>query len=114
MRPHAVPYASHQGSEDEYVSKEKSDAYVAHAIGWMSVLAVVGMIFTAYQIDSNPDGICAGLCRLMVSLSACLLKILFLPCRYICGCPSSGDNPINTPDYRSDYYSRRGGNLQMT
>ena len=60
FRPHAAPHVSPQGSEDEYVSKEKSDAYVAHAIGWMSVLAVVGMIFTAYQIDSNPDGVCAG------------------------------------------------------
>ena len=101
---------------DGYISESESDSYVAHAIGWMALFAVVGMIFTAYQLDTNPDGICASFCRLMVSLSACLLKVLCLPCRFICGCPSGGDDRISSPDYRSDYYSRRGnvGSFQMT
>ena len=101
---------------DGYISESESESYVAHAIGWMAAFAVVGMIFTAYQLDTNPDGICASFCRLMVSLSSCLLKVLCLPCRFICGCPSGGDDRVSSPDYRSDYYSRRGnaGSFQMT
>merc|ERR1719223_2027970 len=90
---------------DGYVSKSERDSNVAHAIGWMAVFAVFGMIFVAYQLDSNPDGICASFCRLMVSLSSCILKVVCFPCKFICGCPSGGDNDrISNPDYRSDYY----------
>ena len=104
---------------DGYVSESERDSNVAHAIGWMAVFAVFGMIFVAYQLDSNPDGICASFCRLMVSLSSCILKVVCFPCKFICGCPSGGDNDrISNPDYRSDYYrnssQRSNSSMQMT
>merc|ERR1719223_2565065 len=131
--PTSSPSKSHHGNShphtgspirrptvpDGYVSESERDSNVAHAIGWMAVFAVFGMIFVAYQLDSNPDGICASFCRLMVSLSSCILKVVCFPCKFICGCPSGGDNDrISNPDYRSDYYrnssQRSNSSMQMT
>mmetsp|Transcript_3181 Transcript_3181/g.4359 ORF Transcript_3181/g.4359 Transcript_3181/m.4359 type:complete len:169 (+) Transcript_3181:38-544(+) len=123
LRPTKPSYPTHTKSPvtsssediyDGYIAESTVESYIAHAIGWMAVLGVVGMIYTAYCIDSYPDGICASFCRLMVSMAACICKVVCFPCRMMCGSGDRDDSRVSNPDYRSDYYSRRGGNIQMT
>jgi len=123
FRPTKPSYPTHTKSPvtsssediyDGYIAESTVETYIAHAIGWMAVLGVVGMIYTAYCIDSYPDGICASFCRLMVSMAACICKVVCFPCRMMCGFGDRDDSRVSNPDYRSDYYSRRGGNIQMT
>ena len=123
LRPTKPSYPTHTKSPvtsssediyDGYIAESTVESYIAHAIGWMAVLGVVGIIYTAYCIDSYPDGICASFCRLMVSMAACICKVVCFPCRMMCGSGDRDDSRVSNPDYRSDYYSRRGGNIQMT
>ena len=123
LRPTKPSYPTHTKSPvtsssediyDGYIAESTVESYIAHAIGWMAVLGVVGIIYTAYCIDSYPDGICASFCRLMVSMAACICKVVCFPCRMMCGSGDRDDSRVSNTDYRSDYYSRRGGNIQMT
>jgi len=50
----------------------------------LGIFGLVGMIFTAWQIMENPDGLCTSCCRLVVKATGFLLKIVFLPCRLCC------------------------------
>lgn len=51
----------------------------------MAVLAIVGMLLTAQQILTNPDGLCASFCRLSLSCMSLFIGFCCLPCRMICG-----------------------------
>ena len=65
------------------------------------------MIYTAYQMSENPDGICASLCRLVITVIGCILKVALIPCKYILGGGRpSGGHYMATPDYRDPYGSR--------
>jgi len=84
-------------------------------IGWLITVSILGMIFTAYQMAENPDGVYASFCRLLITISACLLKAVTLPCRLIfCkGRGGGGHHMIGTPDYR-DSYRGRHGHVELT
>ena len=47
--------------------------------------AIVGMIFTAWQMSDNPDGIYASLCRLTLTCIHLVFRIIMSPCRKCCG-----------------------------
>jgi hypothetical protein len=47
--------------------------------------AIIGMIFTAWQMSDNPDGIYASLCRLTLTCIHLVFRIIMSPCRKCCG-----------------------------
>ena len=52
---------------------------------FLVLIAVIGMILTAWQLLENPDGLCSSCCRYSVQISRCMLKVLCLPCSVFCG-----------------------------
>jgi len=42
------------------------------------------LLVTAHQVMNNPDGLCAGCCRLTNQCICCFIRIFCLPCRAIC------------------------------
>ena len=95
----------------EYKAEEKAAKKVG---GWAVVIAIFGMIFTAWQVSENPDGIIASVCRLSITIVGCVLKVLLLPCKFLCGkAAAGGHHPISSaPDYREPYRGR-GGMMEM-
>jgi hypothetical protein len=76
--------------------------------------AITGMIFTAWQMSDNPDGIYASLCRLTLTCLQLVFRIILSPCRKFLPCCGyrnhhlSGTNgyhepyghlPVSTMDY---------------
>ena len=55
-----------------------------------TLAAIIGMIFTAWQMSDNPDGIYASLCRLTLTCIQLLCRIIQSPCRKCCGGGGSG------------------------
>ena len=51
-----------------------------------TLLCVAAMIFTAWQMSDNPDGIFAALCRLILTSLQLLVRMACRPCRKICTC----------------------------
>ncbi len=95
----------------EYKAEEKAAKKVG---GWAVVIAIFGMIFTAWQVSENPDGVFASVCRLSITIVGCVLKVLLLPCKFLCGkAAGGGHHPISSaPDYREPYRGR-GGMMEM-
>ena len=95
----------------EYKAEEKAAKKVG---GWAVVIAIFGMIFTAWQVSENPDGVIASVCRLSITIVGCVLKVLLLPCKFLCGkAAAGGHHPISSaPDYREPYRGR-GGMMEM-
>ena len=95
----------------EYEAEEKAAKKVG---GWAVGIAILGMIVTAWQVSENPDGVYASVCRLCITIAGCILKIILLPFKFICGnfFPSGGagaHHPISqAPDYREPYRGRLG------
>ncbi|CAJ1953436.1 unnamed protein product [Cylindrotheca closterium] len=73
--------------ELEEVEEElKEEEEVAAAAGGMGfLLAIGGMIFTAHQMSENPDGVYASVCRLAITISGVIVKIICMPCRKVIG-----------------------------
>ena len=95
----------------EYKAEEMAAKKVG---GWAVVIAIFGMIFTAWQVSENPDGVIASVCRLSITIVGCVLKVLLLPCKFLCGkAAAGGHHPISSaPDYREPYRGR-GGMMEM-
>jgi hypothetical protein len=81
-----------------------------------TIAAIIGMIFTAWQMSDNPDGIYASLCRLTLTCIQLLFRIIMSPCRKFIPCCYShhhhhhmagtngyhepyGHLPVSTMDY---------------
>ena len=97
------------GTNDESMEEweEEVEEEVKKVGGWLSFVFMILMIYTAYQMSENPDGICASLCRLVITVIGCILKILLIPFKYIIGGGRpSGGHYMATPDYRDPYGSR--------
>ena len=97
------------GTNDESMEEweEEVEEEVKKVGGWLSFVFLILMIYTAYQMSENPDGICASLCRLVITVIGCILKIFLVPFKYILGGGrSSGGHYMATPDYRDPYGSR--------
>jgi len=97
----AFPETSSNSSIAEDVEEE-----VKKVGGWLTFASIILMIYTAYQMSENPDGICASLCRLVITVIGCIIKIMLIPFKYIMGGRQSGGHYMATPDYRDPYGSR--------
>lgn len=82
---------------------------------WMTFGMLIAMLFfmiyTAYQVSDNPDGIYANCCRLSVAVAIYVIRGLLTPCRAICCRYTLISN--STPDYREPYRGRRG-HMELT
>merc|ERR1712194_244469 len=110
--------ASLDGDDDDWDSTKTGDdalnreeEEVKKVGGWLSVTSIILMIYTAYQMSENPDGICASLCRLVITVVGCMIKIVLIPFKFIMGGRQSGGAYMATPDYRDPYGSR---DIQMS
>jgi hypothetical protein len=95
-----------QELEQELNKEEK----VARRAGGLGIfIGIVAMVFTAHQMSENPDGIYASVCRLAITISSVVIKIVCMPCRKLLGAGNphyQGHMPISTSDYgyRNDPY----------
>lgn len=75
--------------------------------GGLTLAALILMIFTAYQMSENPDGVCASLCRLIITVIGCIIKVMLIPFKYIVGgVRPAGGHYMATPAYNDPYGSR--------
>eukprot|EP00533_Pseudo-nitzschia_delicatissima_P001550 CAMPEP_0116105204 /NCGR_PEP_ID=MMETSP0327-20121206/14896_1 /TAXON_ID=44447 /ORGANISM="Pseudo-nitzschia delicatissima, Strain B596" /LENGTH=290 /DNA_ID=CAMNT_0003597571 /DNA_START=196 /DNA_END=1068 /DNA_ORIENTATION=+ len=137
-KPTPKPYQKDDGfdpvkAEDEKHAEEeelqeletelKQEEKVARQAGGLGlVFGILAMIFTAHQMSENPDGIYASVCRLAITISSVVVKIVCMPCRKVLGVggngnPYSGHMPISTSDYsyRNDpYRSNANAGFEMS
>ena len=129
MKPTETPYtkdddgfdpikAIHESEAEEEEVQEletelKQEEKVARQAGGLGIFfGILAMVFTAHQMSENPDGIYASVCRLAITISTVVVKIICMPCRKVLGLggtggnPYSGHMPISTSDYsyRNDPY----------
>lgn len=71
----------------ETIEKELEDEerMVREVGGYGAVLAIIAMIFTAWQMNDNPDGIFATMCRLVITVCSIVIGLLLTPCRRCIG-----------------------------
>lgn len=107
----------------ELETELKQEEKVARRAGGLGIfLGIVAMIFTAHQMSENPDGIYASVCRLAITISSVIVKIVCMPCRKLIGAggngnPYNGHMPISTSDYnyRNDpYRSNANAGFEMS
>ena len=100
----------HEKEEEEDLHEVEKVAKEAGGIGFL--LALLAMVFTAYQMSENPDGIYASICRLAITVIGCGVKLVLMPCRNLIGGNRyhAGHIPVSTVEYREPY---RGGNIGM-
>ncbi|KAL7530528.1 hypothetical protein ACHAXR_003536, partial [Thalassiosira sp. AJA248-18] len=99
--------SSSSSTDDDNFFRESKEEEAKKVGGWLSLASIVLMIYTAYQMSENPDGICASLCRLVITVIGCIIKIILIPFKYIMGGGRpSGGHYMATPDYRDPYGSR--------
>jgi len=98
--------------EEMALAQVEKEAKTAGGLGIL--LAMCAMIFTAYQMSENPDGIFASVCRLAITLIGCGFKMVTMPCRNLLGNRYHGGHiPVSTMEYREPY--RGSGNMmEMT
>ena len=73
-------------SEDDTIKLEAETKFItekkaAKIGGWMIALTLALMVMTAYQMSENPDGVFANVCRLVITVCGCVLKIVLFPCK---------------------------------
>ena len=70
---------------------------------WGMLSAIAAMIFTAWQMAENPDGIFAALCRLCITSISLVFRLVLAPCKGCLGMNSHsyhyGHMPVSTMDY---------------
>jgi hypothetical protein len=80
---------------------------------WGIMAAIAAMIFTAWQMAENPDGLFAALCRLCITCVGLVLRLVLTPCKSCLGGPllgimglghgghsyQYGHMPVSTMDY---------------
>lgn len=78
------------GEED--MAEVARDQRVKVAVGVLLGLSITLALITASCALNNPDGLCAGCCRLILTLFHCIGHVLCLPCRVCCGCGSKRED----------------------
>lgn len=75
--------------------------------GWAILLCVASMMLTAYQMSENPDGVFASVCRLSLTMTGCIFKILLYPCKKLCGNRFNGyeHHLVTTQEFREGVWS---------
>ena len=103
LTPEEIEYLHHH----EVLNEEKEAARIS--ILYL-VVTLVLMVFTAQQLSENPDGVYANICRLGITVTGCVFKILLLPFKKICGLGSrngySHHLVTTNTDFRDPYSAR--------
>jgi hypothetical protein len=69
-----------------------------------TLAAIAAMIFTAWQMSDNPDGIFASLCRLILTCVQLVIRVVMSPCRkYLPCCYSYRGHMAGTNGYHEPY-----------
>jgi len=95
---------NHEASTDDLTEVEE----VARKIGgWAILLCLSSMMLTAYQMSENPDGVFASVCRLAITMTGCIFKILLYPCKKLCGNRFNGyeHHLVTTQEFREGVWS---------
>jgi len=98
-------------TSSESSSNESTEKKMEKLSFGILILSFLFMIVTAYQVAENPDGIFASMCRLFITMTVFLLKIIVYPFRRLFG-KSYSHHPIHTPDYRQPY--RGSSNFEIS
>ena len=81
--------SSEKSEEDDLATIEKEledeERMVREVGGYGAALAIIAMIFTAWQMNDNPDGIFATMCRLVITVCSIVIGLLLTPCRRCIG-----------------------------
>ena len=77
---------------EENMAEVARDQRVKVAVGVLLGLGITLALITASCALNNPDGLCAGCCRLILTLFHCICHVLCLPCRVCCGCGSKRED----------------------
>jgi hypothetical protein len=92
-------------TDDQMMEEIQEEERKVRTIGGFSIfLAIFLMIFTAWQMSDNPDGIYAAMCRLIITIIGLVMRILLSPCRSCLGGHHGSRNyaghmPVSTMDY---------------
>jgi len=91
-------YLDGVGSPEE-IEEDKNVQVVG---GVLLALFLVLVLVTAHSVMNNPDGLCAGCCRLTLQIICCFTRVLCLPCRALCCRDEQGRGrrthaPMRTP-----------------
>ena len=92
-------------TDDEVMEEIKEEERKVRTIGGFGIfLAIFAMIFTAWQMSDNPDGIYAAMCRLIITIMGLVIRIMLSPCRSCFGGSHGSRNyaghmPVSTMDY---------------
>jgi len=98
-------------AEEEYRDEIQAEEREFRRVGGLGIfLAVLAMIFTAWQMSENPDGIYAAACRLIITVIGLIFRLALSPCRSCIGSRfqhvgninprhSYGQIPVSTMDY---------------
>lgn len=97
---------SNLAAQDDLIAEEiqQEERKVRTLGGFGFLLAVVAMIFTAWQMSDHPDGIYAAMCRLLITIIGLFVRILLTPCRSCLGGLNGSRHygehmPVSTMDY---------------
>mmetsp|Transcript_8605 Transcript_8605/g.12665 ORF Transcript_8605/g.12665 Transcript_8605/m.12665 type:complete len:189 (+) Transcript_8605:57-623(+) len=102
LTPEEVEYLEHR----EFVKGEHEAAKIS--IFYLSITLVL-MVLTAQQLSENPDGVYANICRLAITVTGCIFKIILLPLRKVLGLGSSNGYTHHLVTMQTDFrdpYSR--------
>jgi len=86
----------------------KDEKRAARKIGGGAILlCLVLMMLTAHQMSENPDGVFANICRLAMTVTGCIFKILLYPCKKLCGNRFNGyeHHLVTTQDFSNNTWA---------
>eukprot|EP00978_Attheya_sp_CCMP212_P033244 scaffold133245_cov50-Attheya_sp.AAC.5 len=87
--------AQHNETPDETMH----DKNIQILVGVSVTLGFAGMLYSAYQVMQNPDGLCASICRLSIRCISCLFSV----CRFMFGGDRQDSNYLASPLGRDDH-----------
>jgi hypothetical protein len=82
--PPAEPGGQEADAEKTEKELEAEEARVWRVSGFGAAAGLLAMIFTAYQMNENPDGIYAATCRLVLTICNLLFRLALAPCHRCC------------------------------
>uniref|UniRef100_A0A7S1UZ77 Uncharacterized protein n=1 Tax=Grammatophora oceanica TaxID=210454 RepID=A0A7S1UZ77_9STRA len=81
---------SHHETPEEMMNDPNVLKVIGIAMGATFGVMLLLSVCVAHQVQNNPDGCCASVCRLATTCTCCVFKILCFPCRMMCGGSKSG------------------------
>jgi len=98
----------------EPIEEMEHDRNVAIALGICSGIGLFLAIITAQQMLENPQGCCASMCRILVSVTCGVTRCICYPCRKICGCTTKQERYSNELISGGGYNEEYISDLELT